>query len=88
MQSITVKAVGPVSSLLETSETVVTCDSPLPVSVILDELRIRYPLFSKFLGQLDVEDNLMIRCGGREMQFDSMVQPGEELLLLTPISGG
>ena len=88
MQSVTVKAVGPVSSLLEASETVVSCDSPLPVSVILDELRSRYPPFSNFLGQPDIEDNLMIRCGGREMQFDSMVQPGEELLLLTPISGG
>jgi hypothetical protein len=88
MQSITVMAVGPVSSLLETSETVVCCDSPLPVSAILDELSSRYPLFSKFLGQPDIENNLMISCGGREMQFDSMVQPGEELLLLTPISGG
>jgi len=60
----------------------------LPVSVILDELRSRYPLFSKFLGQLDVEDNMMIRCGSREMQSNSMVQPGEELVLITPISGG
>lgn len=45
-------------------------------------------LFSKVLDQPDIEDTLMIRCGGREIQFDSMVQPGEQLLLLTPISGG
>ena len=88
MQSITVKAVGPFSSLLEIKETVVACDSPLPVSAILDELTGRYPLFSKFLGQADVADNLVIRCGGREMQSDSIVQPGEELVLITPVSGG
>jgi len=88
MQAITIKAVGPVSSLLGTRETVIASDSPLQVSVILDELRSRYPLFSKYLGQLEIVDNLMINCGAREMQLDSMVQPGEELVLITPISGG
>jgi hypothetical protein len=30
----------------------------------------------------------MIGAGSREMQLDSLVQPGEELVLVTPVSGG
>jgi hypothetical protein len=65
------------------------CDGPLQVSTILEELRSRYPLFSNYLDQLrEIEGNLMIGSGGLEMRLSSMVQPGEELVLVTPISGG
>lgn len=88
MQAITVKTFGSVSQLLGFAKADVACDHPLPLSAVLEELRRRYPLFSKYLSQLGDEVNLVISCAGRELQLDSMVQPGEELLLLTPIAGG
>jgi molybdopterin converting factor small subunit len=75
--------------LLGGSEILVDCDRPLPVNAILDELRSRYPLFSNYLGQLNnIEEDLLILTNSREMQLHSMVQPGEELVLVTPVSGG
>jgi molybdopterin converting factor small subunit len=89
MQGIKVTAFGHISSLLGAREVVLASDGPLPVSAILDELRSRYPLFSNYLGQLkDVEENLLILAHSRELQMSSLVQPGEELVLVTPISGG
>lgn len=89
MEGITVTAFGHISSLLGAREVVLACDTPLMVSAILDELRNRYPLFSNYLGQLkDIEENLLILAQSRELQMNSLVQPGEELVLVTPISGG
>ncbi|MGA2989214.1 MAG: hypothetical protein ABSD88_01980 [Candidatus Korobacteraceae bacterium] len=89
MQPIKIKAFGHISSLLEGRQVVLACDGPLQVSTILEELRSRYPLFSNYLDQLrEIEGNLMIGSGGLEMRLSSMVQPGEELVLVTPISGG
>jgi molybdopterin converting factor small subunit len=89
MQGITVMAFGHISSLLGAREVVLDCGGALPVSAILDELRSRYPLFSDYLGQLkDVEEYLLILVDSREMQMSSLVQPGEELVLVTPVSGG
>ena len=91
MQGIKITAFGHISSLLGAREMVLACDGPLTVSAILDELRSRYPLFSIYLGQLhDIEEFLLILNDSREieMQMQSLVQPGEELVLVTPISGG
>jgi molybdopterin converting factor small subunit len=61
----------------------------LPVSAILQELRSRYPLFANYLRQQrEITDNLMIGNGGLELRLDSIVEPGQELVLVTPVSGG
>lgn len=88
MQPIILRAFGSVSSLVGFREAVVDCDGPVPLNAVLDELRSKYPLFSKYLGRADIEDNLMICRADRELHLDSMVQPGDELMLITPISGG
>jgi molybdopterin converting factor small subunit len=89
MQSVTINAIGYISSLLGTSEVTVACDSPVPVSTILDELSSKYPLFSKYVGKLEnIEESVLILVDGRDMQLDSLVQPGNKLVLVTPISGG
>jgi molybdopterin converting factor small subunit len=88
MQPVTLRAFGSVSALVGFREASVPCDGPLPLRAILDELRSQYPLFAKYLGQADLEDNLMICCTDQELHLDSMVQPGDELVLITPISGG
>jgi molybdopterin converting factor small subunit len=89
MQAITIKGLGHISSLLGSSEVMVACDYPVPVSAILDELRSRYPLFSNYVGQLEnIEESVLILADGRDMQLDSLVEPGKQLVLVTPISGG
>jgi len=90
MQGITVTTFGHITSLLGAREVVLPCDHPLQVSTILDELRSRYPLFANYLGQLndDIEENLLILADDREMQLNSLVQPGGELVLVTPMTGG
>ena len=89
MQHISVKAFGHISVLLGAGLVVLPCDGPLQVAAILAELRARYPLFSNYLEQQrEIKDSLMIGSGGLEMRLDSVVEPGEELVLVTPISGG
>ena len=89
MQPIKITAFGHICSLLGGREVMLDCDGPLPVSAILEELRSRYPLFSNYLGQPpDLHNNLMIGSGSQEMKLTSMVQPGQQLVLVTPISGG
>ena len=89
MQAITIKGLGHISSLLGSSEVMVACDYTVPVSAILDELRSRYPLFSNYVGQLEnIEESVLILADGRDMQLDSLVEPGKQLVLVTPISGG
>jgi molybdopterin converting factor small subunit len=89
MQAVTIKAIGYISSLLGSSEVMVACDYPVPVSTILDELRSKYPLFSKYVGQLEnIEESVLILADGRDMQLDSLVEPGKQLVLVTPVSGG
>lgn len=89
MRFIKVKAFGHIRSLLGEGEAVLACDEPLPVNAILEQLKSSYPPFSAYLGQRqELLDTLMIGAGSREMQLDSLVQPGEELVLVTPVSGG
>ena len=89
MQPVTIRAFGHISSLLGASEVTLACHGPLPVKAILHELGSQYPLFSNYLGQVnDIEEYLLILTEGREMRLDSMVQPGEKLILVTPVSGG
>ena len=89
MHSIKVKAFGHIRTLLGTGEVLLACDGPLPVSAILETLKRSYPLFSAYLDAIpELEENLMVGTGSREMQLNSVVQPGEELVLVTPVSGG
>jgi len=88
MRPITVRTFGSVAALVGFGEAIVSCDGPLPLAAILDVLGNRYPVFSSYLSRGDAEDNLMICCGDQKLHVDSMVQPGAELLLITPIAGG
>ncbi len=89
MRTVTIKAIGYISSLLGDTEVVLACDSPLPVNAILNELKRQYPAFSNYVGKLnDIEECLLILRDSRELQSDSLVQPGEKLMLVTPVSGG
>ena len=89
MQSVTINAIGYISSLLGTGEVMVACDGPVPVRTILDELSSKYPLFAKYVGNLEnIEESVLILADGRDMQLDSLVHPGNKLVLVTPISGG
>ncbi len=89
MPQIKIRAFGHIASLLGSREVMLSCDGPLPVSAILQELRSRYPLFANYLRQQrEITDNLMIGNGGLELRLDSIVEPGQELVLVTPVSGG
>ena len=89
MRTVTIKAFGYISSLLGSTEVVLACDGPLPVNAILNELMRQYPPFSNYVGKLnDIEECLLILSDSRELQLDSLVQPGEKLMLVTPVSGG
>lgn len=86
---ITITAFGYISSLLGAREVVVPCDSQLPVSSILAQLKSRYPLFSDYMSQInDLDESLLIARDGKIETSDSIINPGEELVLVTPISGG
>lgn len=86
---VTIKAFGYVSSLLGTRSVVLSCDNPLSVRSILDQLKAKYPSFSNYVGQLnDIEESLLILRDGNTEDLDSMINPGDELILVTPISGG
>ena len=87
MQSIKVIAFGHIAALLGAREVVLDCDGPMRVGAILDELRRRSPRFTGYLGE-SIEEYLMIGIGGRAMPLDSVVEPGGELLLVPPVSGG
>lgn len=89
MPTVTIKGFGYISSLLGDTEVVLACEDPLPVNAILNELKRKYPAFSNYVGKLnDIEECLLILSDNRELQLDSLVQPGEKLLLVTPVSGG
>jgi hypothetical protein len=87
---VTIKALGHISFLLGASERMVSCDRQISVCSILAQLKSAYPLFSEYLGELDKSEDmlLILRGNGRELDLYSMVDPGEELILVTPISGG
>jgi molybdopterin converting factor small subunit len=86
---VTIKAFGYISSLLGAREVVVRCDNHLTVRAILAQLRESYPLFSNYVNKLDnVDEELLIVRNGKIETLDSMINPGEELVFVTPISGG
>ena len=86
---VTIKAFGYISSLLGTSEVTIPCDRQLPLSAILAQLKNNYPSLSQYLPQHNsLEEHLLILCNGKEQNLDSIIHPGEEVILVTPISGG
>lgn len=87
---VTIRAFGYISFLLGREDIVLLpCDTQVPVRSILAELSSRYPLFSNYVSQANaVEHGLLILRDGRTEGPDSMINPGEELILATPMSGG
>ena len=87
---VTIRALGHISFLLGGSERRLVCEGQTQVSSILAQLKSAYPLFSEYLGQLENSNDmlLILRPDGQELNLNSQVGPGEELILVTPISGG
>lgn len=86
---VTVKAFGYISTLLGASEVVVPCDSHLAVRAILTQLRESHPSFANYLSKLnDVDEQLLVVRNGKIENLEAIVNSGEELVLVTPISGG
>jgi molybdopterin converting factor small subunit len=86
---VTIRAFGYISSLLEASEVSLPCASQVSVGGILAQLKDRYPLFADYVGQLSGDDDrLLMLCNGQELELSSIIHPGEEVILVTPISGG
>ena len=56
---------------------------------ILAQLGERYPLFAKYMSQSpDYEEYLLVVRQSQIEQPDSIIYPGEVLVLVTPVSGG
>ena len=85
--SVTIKAFGHIASLLGAREIVVPCEGQQAISTILARLKSEHPRFSNYLGELN-EENLLILHRGKIEDEDSLIDPGDELVLVTPISGG
>jgi molybdopterin converting factor small subunit len=86
---ITIKAFGYISTLLGASAVFLDCDSQLAVSAILDRLASDYPSFSNYIREMkDIDENLLILRNGQTEDLDSLINPGDELILVTPVSGG
>ncbi|MGA2963699.1 MAG: MoaD/ThiS family protein [Candidatus Korobacteraceae bacterium] len=89
LAGITIKALGHISSLVGASEVVLDCDSQLMVSAILDRLGSAYPAFSNYIRAVkDIDESLLIVRNGHIENLDSVINPGDELILVTPVSGG
>jgi molybdopterin converting factor small subunit len=87
--SITIKALGHISSLLGASEVLLDCDSQLAVSAILDRLGSACPSFSNYVREGKyIDENLLILRNGQTEDLDSLINPGDVLILVTPVSGG
>lgn len=68
---------------------ILPCGGQLAVSAILAQLSDRYPLFSKYMSQSsNSEQYLLVVRDGKMEQPDSIIHPGEVLVLVTPVSGG
>ncbi len=86
---VTIKAFGHISSLLGASEVFLDCDSQSTVRAILDRLEIAYPSFSKYVRDVNnIDESLLILRNGQIEGLDSLIHPGDQLILVTPVSGG
>ncbi|MGD0522798.1 MAG: MoaD/ThiS family protein [Candidatus Korobacteraceae bacterium] len=86
---ITIKAFGHISSLLGASAVFLDCDSQLAVSAILERLGSAHPSFCNYVRDMkDIDENLLILRNGQTEGLDSLINPGDELILVTPVSGG
>jgi molybdopterin converting factor small subunit len=86
---ITIKAFGHIASLLGASEIILACDSRLTVSEVLDRLGSAHPSFFNYVRERKyIDESLLVVCNGRIETLDSLINPGDELILVTPVSGG
>jgi molybdopterin converting factor small subunit len=89
LAGITIKAFGHISSLVGANEVLLECDSQLMVSAILERLGSAYPSFSNYVrAAKDIDETLLIVRNGHIENLDSVINPGDELILVTPVSGG
>ena len=75
--------------MLGASEVSLDCASPLPVNAILDRLGSAYPSFSNYVREAKyMDESLLILRNGQTEDLDSLINPGDVLILVTPVSGG
>jgi molybdopterin converting factor small subunit len=61
----------------------------LPVSAILDRLGSASPSFSNYVrDEKYLDESLLILRNGQTEDLDSLIHPGDVLILVTPVSGG
>jgi molybdopterin converting factor small subunit len=75
--------------LLGASEVSLDCDGRLAVSEVLDRLGSAYPSFFNYIrGEKYLDESLLVVRNGNIETLDSLINPGDELILVTPVSGG
>jgi len=75
--------------LLGASELSVDCDGRLTVSEVLDQLGSAHPSFCNYIrGEKYIDESLLGVRNGNIETLDSLINPGDELILVTPVSGG
>jgi molybdopterin converting factor small subunit len=75
--------------LLGASEVSLDCDSRLSVSEVLNRLGSAYPSFFNYVrGEKYIDESLLVVRNGHIETLDSLINPGDELILVTPVSGG
>jgi molybdopterin converting factor small subunit len=74
---------------LGASEVSLDCDGLLAVSEVLYRLGSTYPLFFNYIrGEKYIDESLLVVRNGHIETLDSLINPGDELILVTPVSGG
>jgi molybdopterin converting factor small subunit len=75
--------------LLGASEVSLDCDGRLAVSEVLDRLGSTHPSFFNYVrGEKYLDESLLVVRNGNIETLDSLINPGDELILVTPVSGG
>ena len=86
---VTIKAFGPISSMLGASEVNFPCEGQLEVRSLVERLGEVYPGLAKYMSQANsFEDHLLVVRGGQIVEADAIVHPGDVLTMVTPIAGG
>ncbi len=84
-----IKAFGHISTLLGATDLDVACDGAVPVRSMLSQLARERPSFAAYIGDLhDVDEKLLVVRSGKIQDLDSIVAPGDDVILVTPIGGG
>lgn len=87
---VKVKLFGALAMAAGAREVGVPLDEGATVTDMLDRLSGLYPGLQRFLpeGPERLLDALMVVVGRAEAEPDQQLQPGEEVVLILPVSGG